>query len=170
MSSISQNQKMKKFQNNSKISQKFSFGEILNKNDLPKSEIKFCIIFGILCERLKYFKIALKYYMKALNYCFSKFVYSRVIKILLKIKDYKNCILNLNCYLLHYNPKEFNYALKTPLWIDKVILEVLFEYQANDILSWIKPSSTKEIMNFIRTIVNKYKTWVENGHEFHLLK
>ena len=149
---------------------KYSFGQILNKKDLPKSEIKFCIIFGILCERLKYYKIALKYYIKALNYCFSKFVHSRVIKILLKLKDFKNCILKLNNYLLNYNPKEFYYAYKTPLWIDKIILEILYEYQANDILSWIKPNTSKEIINFIKSIINKYKIWVENGHEFHLLK
>ena len=47
--------------------------QILNKKDLSKFEIEFCIIFGILCERLKYYKIALKYYLKALNFCFSKY-------------------------------------------------------------------------------------------------
>ena len=166
-------QKEKTNINNKKIQNtysKYSFGQILNKKDLPKSEIKFCIIFGILCERLKYYKIALKYYIKALNYCFSKFLHSRVIKILLKLKDFKNCILKLNNYLLNYNPKEFYYAYKTPLWIDKIILEILYEYQANDILSWIKPNTSKEIINFIKSIINKYKIWVENGHEFHLLK
>ena len=155
---------------NQNINNKYSFGDILSKNNLSKSEIKFCIIFGVLCERLKYYKIAYKYYIKASNYCFSKFVHSRIIKILLKIKDYKNCILKLNNYLLYYNPKEFYYACKTPLWIDKIILEVLYEYQANDILSWIKPESNKEIINFVKQIINKYKIWVENGHEFHLLK
>jgi len=169
-----QNTKNKKMQNNSAYLKnaytKYYFGQLLNKKDLPKSEIIFCIVFGILCERLKYYKIALKYYIKSLDYCYSKFVYSRVIKILLKIKDHKNCILKLNDYLLYYNMKEFNYAYKTPLWIDKVILEVLYEYQANDILSWIKPKTTKEILNYIKQIVNKYKVWVENGHEFHLLK
>lgn len=178
---LSQNSKNKKQNNNTSNNNnnntylknsynKFSFGQLLNKKDLSKSEIKFCISFGILCERLKYYKIALKYYIKALNYCYSKFVHSRVIKILLKIKDYKNCILKLNSYLLYYNHKEFINVYKTPLWIDKVILEVLYEYQANDILSWIKPNTNKEILNFIKLIVNKYKTWVENGHEFHLLK
>jgi hypothetical protein len=168
------NKKMQNINNNntdtSSVKNICSFGQILNKKDLPKSEIKFCIVFGILCERLKYYKIALRYYLKALNYCYSKFVYSRVIKILLKIKDYKNCILKLNNFLLYFNPKEFHYAYKTPLWIDKIILEVLYEYQANDILSWIKQNSSKEIINFIKQIVNKYKEWVENGHEFHLLK
>ena len=173
-SNMSQNAKNKKMQNNNAYLKnaytKYYFGQLLNKKDLPKSEIIFCIVFGILCERLKYYKIALKYYTKSLDYCYSKFVYSRVIKILLKIKDHKNCILKLNDYLLYYNMKEFNYAYKTPLWIDKVILEVLYEYQANDILSWIKPKATKEILNYIKQIVNKYKVWVENGHEFHLLK
>jgi hypothetical protein len=168
------NKKMQNINNNntdtSSVKNICSFGQILNKKDLPKSEIKFCIVFGILCERLKYYKIALRYYLKALNYCYSKFVYSRVIKILLKIKDYKNCILKLNNFLLYFNPKEFHYAYKTPLWIDKIILEVLYEYQANDILSWIKQNSSKEIINFIKQIVNKYKEWVEKGHEFHLLK
>ena len=94
----------------------------------------------------------------------------RIIKILLKIKDYKNCVLKLNNFLLYFNPKEFQYAYKTPLWIDKIILEVLYEYQANDIISWIRGSSNKEIIHFIKLIINKYKIWVENGHEFHLLK
>ena len=176
--SNTKNKKIPNYNNNinnnssspSSVNNNYSFGQILNKKDLPKSEIKFCIVFGILCERLKYYKIALRYYIKSLNYCYSKFVYSRIIKILLKIKDYKNCVLKLNNFLLYFNPKEFQYAYKTPLWIDKIILEVLYEYQANDILSWIKPNSTKEIINFIKQIVNKYKEWVENGHEFHLLK
>ena len=169
--------KVKTFNNNNNFNNNFnnnyntfSFGQLLNKNELPKCEIKFCITFGILCERLKYNRIALKYYTKALNYCFSQYVYSRVIKIYLKIKDYKDCILKLNKYLLHYNQKDFSYVCKTPLWIDKIILEVLYEYQASDILLWIKPNSTKEITTFIKQIVNKYKIWTENGHELHLLK
>lgn len=166
--------KVKTFNNNnnnfSNNYSTFSFGQLLNKDDLPKCEIKFCIAFGILCERLKYNRIALKYYTKALNYCFSQYVYTRVIKIYLKIKDYKDCISKLNKYLLHYNQKDFSYVCKTPLWIDKIILEVLYEYQASDILLWIKPNSTKEITNFIKHIVNKYKIWTENGHELHLLK
>ena len=143
---------------------------ILYKNNLSKCENEFCISFGILCERLKYYKIALKYYSKILNNCFSKYVYCRIIKILLKQKDYKNCILKLNELLLYYNPKEYNYISKTPLWIDKIILEVLFEFKANDMLSWIKQISNKDIIFFIKKIINKYKEWVENGHEFHLLK
>ena len=140
------------------------------KENLSKFEIMFCIIFGVLCERLKYFKMAIKYYIKALNYCFSRFAHYRLIKILLKLKDYENCILRLNDYLLFYKPTEFLYITKTPLWIDKIILEVLYEYQANDIISWIRGSSNKEIIHFIKLIINKYKIWIENGHEFHLLK
>ena len=143
---------------------------ILYKKNLSKFEIEFCIIFGILCERLKYYKIAMKYYLKALNFCFSQFVFYRVIKIFLKQKDYKNCIFYLNKLLSFLNPKEFYYIEKTPLWIDKTILEILYEYKANDILSWLKEYSTKEIINFVKKIINKYKEWVENGHEFHLLK
>ena len=144
--------------------------QILNKTNISKFENEFCITFGILCERLNYNKIALKYYLKALNYCFSKFVYYRVIKILLKQKDYKNCVLFLNKFLLYFHPKEFYNLNKTPLWIDKIILEILYEYKANDILSWLKTNSNKEIINFIKKIINKYKEWVENGHEIHLLK
>ena len=144
--------------------------QILNKKDLSKFEIEFCVIFGILCERLKYYKIALKYYLKALNFCFSKYVYYRVIKILLKQKDHKTCILYLNKLLSFLNPKEFYFIEKTPLWIDKTILEILYEYKANDIISWARENSNKEIINFYKRIINKYKQWVENGHEFHLIK
>ena len=151
-----------------KISNDLSY--ILNKNNLSKFEYIFCIMFGFLCERLKYYKIALKYYLKVTNFCFSKFVYYRIIKILLKQKDYKNCILNLNKFLLYFPQKEFYFIEKTPLWIDKTILEILYEHKSNDILSWLKTNSNKEIINFIKRIINKYKEWVENGHELHLIK
>ena len=159
-----------KEKNKSQSINKNDFSQILNKTNISKFENEFCITFGILCERLNYNKIALKYYLKALNYCFSKFVYYRVIKILLKQKDYKNCVLFLNKFLLYFHPKEFYNLNKTPLWIDKIILEILYEYKANDILSWLKTNSNKEIINFIKKIINKYKEWVENGHEIHLLK
>ena len=161
---IKEKNENKKIKNNNDLSQ------ILTKKNLSKFEIEFCIIFGLLCERLKYYKIAIKYYLKSLNYCFSKFVFYRVIKILLKQKDYKNCIFYLNKLLSFLNPKEFYFVEKTPLWIDRTILEILYEYKANDILSWLKESSNKEIINFVKRIINKYKVWVENGHEFHLLK
>ena len=161
---IKEKNEIKKNKNNNDLSQ------ILTKKNLSKFEIEFCITFGLLCERLKYYKIAIKYYLKSLNYCFSKFVFYRVIKILLKQKDYKNCIFYLNKLLSFLNPKEFYFVEKTPLWIDKTILEILYEYKANDILSWLKDYSNKEIINFIKRIINKYKVWVENGHEFHLLK
>ena len=159
-----------KEKNASSLNNKNDLSQILNKNNLSKLENVFCITFGILCERLNYNKIALKYYLKSLNYCFSKYVYYRVIKILLKQKDYKNCVLFLNKYLLYFHPREFYNINKTPLWIDKIILDILYEYKANDILSWLKTNSNKEIINFIKKIINKYKEWVENGHEIHLLK
>ena len=159
-----------KEKNKSQSINKNDLSQILNKTNISKFENEFCITFGILCERLNYNKIALKYYLKALNYCFSKFVYYRVIKILLKQKEYKNCVLFLNKFLLYFHPKEFYNLNKTPLWIDKIILEILYEYKANDILSWLKTNSNKEIINFIKKIINKYKEWVENGHEIHLLK
>ena len=159
-----------KEKNKSQSINKNDLSLIINKTNISKFENEFCITFGILCERLNYNKIALKYYLKALNYCFSKFVYYRVIKILLKQKDYKNCVLFLNKFLLYFHPKEFYNLNKTPLWIDKIILEILYEYKANDILSWLKTNSNKEIINFIKKIINKYKEWVENGHEIHLLK
>ena len=154
----------KKIKNNNDLSQ------ILIKKNLSKFEIEFCITFGLLCERLKYYKIAIKYYLKSLNHCFSKFVFYRIIKIFLKQKDYKNCLFYLNKLLSFLNPREFFFVEKTPLWIDKTILEILYEYKANDILSWLKEYSNKEIINFVKRIINKYKVWVENGHEFHLLK
>ncbi len=161
---IKEKNENKKIKNNNDLSQ------ILTKKNLSKFEIEFCITFGLLCERLKYYKIAIKYYLKSLNYCFSKFVFYCVIKILLKQKDYKNCIFYLNKLLSFLNPKEFYFVEKTPLWIDRTILEILYEYKANDILSWLKESSNKEIINFVKRIINKYKVCVENGHEFHLLK
>ena len=135
--------------------------QILNKTNISKFENEFCITFGILCEKLNYNKLSLKYYLKALNYCFSKYVYYRVLKILLKQKDYKNCVLFLNKFLLYFNPKEFYNLNKTPLWIDKIIWEILYEYKANDILSWLKTNSNKEIINFIKKIINKYKDKIE---------
>ena len=110
-----------KEKNKSQSINKNDLSQILNKTNISKFENEFCITFGILCERLNYNKIALKYYLKALNYCFSKFVYYRVIKILLKQKDYKNCVLFLNKFLLYFHPKEFYNLNKTPLWIDKII-------------------------------------------------
>jgi hypothetical protein len=58
---------------------------------------------------------------------------------------------------------------KTPLWMDKIILKVLFEYQASEIIYWLN-GTNKYILEFFKKIINKYKFWVEAGHELHLIK
>ncbi len=71
---------------------------------------------------------------------------------------------------LNYIPVEqFKIINKTPIWIDKVILQILSEHQQNEMLSWISDSG-KHITDFIKRISNKYKYWLDVGQELHLLK
>ena len=139
------------------------------KDDLSISEVKFCIAFGVLAERLKYLNTAMSFYSKALQFCFSKFVNMRKIIISVKEKKYKNAIQLLGRLLSTINPEQFKLVNKTPLWIDKIILKTLYEAQANEIIQWITEYG-KPIVEYIKKVINKYKYWIENGHEIHLIK
>ena len=145
------------------------FQSIANKNELAIAEIKFCISFAIMSERLNYYHTALKYYLKALKYCFSKYIYIRVIKLNVKLKDFKSSIVYLGKFLNYTINEQLMACNKTPLWMDKIILKVLFEYQASEIIYWLN-GTNKYILEFFKKIINKYKFWVEAGHELHLIK
>ena len=143
--------------------------QLKNKEELSISEVKFCIAFGILSERLKYKNTAMTFYSKALQFSFSKFVFMRKINLNVKENNLKSAIQLLSTLLSSINPNEFKYVNKTPLWIDKIILKVLYEFQANDIIHWINEYG-KNIVDYIKKIINKYKYWIEVGHEIHLIK
>ena len=145
------------------------FQSLVSKEDLAIAEVKFCISFAIISERLKYYHTALKYYYKALKFCFSKFIFSRVIILNSRLKDYKTSITSLGELLECFPSEQFEWINKTPLWIDKIVLKVLYEYQASEILTWLNENS-KVVVDFFKSVVNKYKYWVEAGHELHLIK
>lgn len=145
------------------------FQSLVSKEDLAIAEVKFCISFAIISERLKYYHTALKYYYKSLKFCFSKFVFSRVIILNSRLKDYKTSITSLGELLECFPAEQFEWINKTPLWIDKIVLKVLYEYQASEILTWLNENS-KVVVDFFKSVVNKYKYWVEAGHELHLIK
>lgn len=145
------------------------FQSLVSKEDLAIAEVKFCISFAIISERLKYYHTALKYYYKALKFCFSKFVFSRVIILNSRLKDYKTSITSLGELLECFPSEQFEWINKTPLWIDKIVLKVLYEYQASEILTWLN-ENLKVVVDFFKSVVNKYKYWVEAGHELHLIK
>ena len=111
----------------------------------------------------------MKYYYKALKFCFSKYVFSRVIIINSKLKDFKTSITSLGELLECFPSEQFEWINKTPLWIDKIVLKVLYEFQASEILNWLNENS-KAVVDFFKSVVNKYKYWVEAGHELHLIK
>lgn len=145
------------------------FQSLVSKEDLAIAEVKFCISFAIISERLRYYHTALKYYYKALKFCFSKYVFSRVIIINSKLKDFKTSITSLGELLECFPAEQFEWINKTPLWIDKIVLKVLYEFQASEILNWLNENS-KVVVDFFKSVVNKYKYWVEAGHELHLIK
>lgn len=139
------------------------------KDDLSISEVKFCIAFGVLAERLKYLNTAMTFYTKTLNFSFSKFVNMRKILICVKEKKYKNAIQLLAGLLSIIPQEQFKLVNKTPLWIDKIILMALYEYQANEIIQWVNDYG-KHIVDYFKKVITKYKYWIENGHEIHLIK
>jgi tetratricopeptide (TPR) repeat protein len=143
---------------------------LFSKEDLSISEVKFCIAIGVLSERLQYYNTALKFYTKALKYCFSKFVFARKINLLTKIKDYKNVMITLAQFLNFIPANNYKTINKTPSWIDKILLKILYEYQINEIISWIS-DAPKHILDFIlKKIIQKYKYWIDVGQELHLIK
>lgn len=152
------------------ISQEDSYFQLLiSKNDLAVAEIKFCFSFALISERLKYYHTAIKFYKKALSFCFSKFLYERLIKLYTKLKDFKTAIVNLGELLKVLSNEQLSNVNKTPLWIDKIVLKILFEYQASEIIQWLD-GSRKNVIDYIKNIINKYKYWIEVGHELHLIK
>jgi hypothetical protein len=146
------------------------FNSLFTKEDLSISEVKFCIAIGILSERLQYYNTSLKFYNKALKFCFSKYVFFRKIKILAKLKDYKNVMILLAQFLAFVPAEQFKFINKTPSWVDKIILKILYEFQINEIISWIS-DSPKYIIDFIlKRVIQKYKYWIDAGQELHLIK
>ena len=142
---------------------------IKNKDELTIKEIKFCLSFALLNERLGYKSTALNLYTKAQDNCFSRFLIMRKIKIFIKEKNYKQAIMSLGDLLSFIRPDEFNYVNKTPLWIDDIILKTLFEYQVNDIMDWLDDCEDY-IWEYIKKIVNKYKYWIDVGQDIYLVK
>ena len=146
-----------------------TLNSIRNKDELSVKEIKFCISFASLSERLGYKNTATSLYNKAQENCFSKFLLIRKISIYLKDNNFKQAIITLGYLLSHISEEEFKYVNKTPLWIDKIILKTLYEYQASDIMEWLD-NCEEYVLDYIKKIINKYKYWIEVGHEIHLVK
>ena len=142
---------------------------IKNKDELSIKEIKFCISFALLNERLGYKSTALNLYSKAQENCFSRFLLMRKMKIFVEEKNYKQAIITLGDLLSYIKEEEFNYVNKTPLWIDDIILKTLFEYQVNDIMDWLEDCEDY-IWEYIKKIVNKYKYWIDVGQDIYLVK
>ena len=142
---------------------------IKNKDELTIKEIKFCLSFALLNERLGYKSTALNLYTKAQENCFSRFLLMRKIKIFIREKNYKQAIMTLGDLLSFIKADEFNYVNKTPLWIDDIILKTLFEYQVNDIMEWLDDCEDY-IWEYVKKIVNKYKYWIDVGQDIYLVK
>lgn len=145
------------------------FNSLKQKDDLAISEVKFCIGFAILSERLKYRNTAMIFYTKALQFCFSKYAFIRKITLCSIEKDYKTAINLLGALLCTLSPDQFKQVNKTPIWIDKIILRALYEYQANEIVQYVADKG-KNVIEYIKKVINKYKYWIEVGHEIHLIK
>lgn len=146
------------------------FSALFKKDNLSIAETKFCIAIGILSERLLYYNTSLKFYSKALVYCFSVYVHYRKIKIYMKLKDYKSLMVQLVQLLSFVSLDSYKTVNKTPVWLDKVILFLLSEFSVIDIMSWIS-DSPKHIIEFInKKIIQKYQYWINQGHDIHIIK
>ena len=139
------------------------------KNELSIKEIKFCLSFALLNERLGYKATALNLYTKIQENCFSRFLIMRKINIFIEEKNFKQAIITLGELLSFIREEEFKYVNKTPLWIDDIILKTLFEFQLNDIMNW-SDNFEEYIWDYIKKIVNKYKFWINKGHDIYLVK
>ena len=139
------------------------------KNELSIKEIKFCLSFALLNERLGYKTTALNLYTKIQENCFSRFLIMKKINIFLEEKNFKQAIITLGELLSFIREEEFKYVNKTPLWIDDLILKALFEFQLNEIMNWLDDCE-EYIWEFIKKIVNKYKYWINIGHDIYLVK
>jgi hypothetical protein len=139
------------------------------KNELSIKEIKFCLSFALLNERLGYKITALNLYIKIQENCFSRFATMRKINIFAEENNFKQAIISLGELLSFIREEEFKYANKTPLWIDDIILKTLFDFKVNDIMSWLEDCG-EHILNYIKKIANKYKYWINVGHDIYLVK
>ena len=139
------------------------------KNELSIKEIKFCLSFALLNERLGYKTTALNLYIKIQENCFSRFATMRKINIFAEENNFKQAIISIGELLSFIREEEFKYANKTPLWIDDIILKTLFDFKVNDIMNWLEDCG-EHIMNYIKKIANKYKYWINVGHDIYLVK
>ena len=139
------------------------------KNELSIKEIKFCLSFALLNERLGYKTTALNLYIKIQENCFSRFATMRKINIFAEENNFKQAIISIGELLSFIREEEFKYANKTPLWIDDIILKTLFDFKVNDIMSWLEDCG-EHILNYIKKIANKYKYWINVGHDIYLVK
>ena len=155
--------------NNNALGNENTLNIIKSKDELTIKEIKFCLSFALLNERLGYKSTALNLYTKAQENCFSRFLLMRKIKIFIEERNYKQAILSLSDLLSFIKEEEFNYVNKTPLWIDNIILKTLFEYQVNDIMEWLDDCEDY-IWEYVKKIVNKYKYWIDVGQDIYLVK
>ena len=155
--------------NNNVLQNENTLNIIKNKDELTIKEIKFCLSFALLNERLGYKSTALNLYTKTQENCFSRFLLMRKIKIFVKEKNFKQAIMSLGDLLSFIRSEEFNYVNKTPLWIDDIILKTLFEYQVNDIMEWLDECEDY-IWEYTKKIVNKYKYWIDVGQDIYLVK
>jgi hypothetical protein len=155
--------------NNNALGNENTLNIIKSKDELTIKEIKFCLSFALLNERLGYKSTALNLYTKAQENCFSRFLLMRKIKIFIEERNYKQAILSLSDLLSFIKEEEFNYVNKTPLWIDNIILKTLFEFQVNDIMEWLDDCE-EYIWEYIKKIVNKYKYWIDVGQDIYLVK
>ena len=155
--------------NNNILQNDNTLNMIKNKDELTIKEIKFCLSFALLNERLGYRSTALNLYRKAQENCFSRFLLMRKIKIFIEEKNFKQAIMTLGDLLSFIKEEEFNYVNKTPLWIDDIILKTLFEYQVNDIMEWLDDCEDY-IWEYVKKIVNKYKYWIDVGQDIYLVK
>jgi len=146
------------------------FNMLYSKENLSISEIKFCISIGVLAERLKYYNTSLNFFTKALKHCYSRFLYFKIIKFYTKLKDYKNAMTTLVLFLSKIQPSQYKYVNRTPRWLDKIILKILYEHHINEIISWISDSPIHVIDYIVKRVVQKYKYWIDVGHELHLIK
>ncbi len=146
------------------------FNMLYSKENLSISEIKFCISIGVLAERLKYYNTSLNFFTKAAKHCYSRFLNFKIIQFYTKLKDYKNTMATLGSFLSKIPPSQYKYVNRTPRWLDKIILKILYEHHINEIISWISDSPIHVIDYILKRIVQKYKYWIDVGHELHLIK
>ena len=146
-----------------------NLNNLFNKDSLTISEIKFCIAIGILSERLEYYNTSLKFYSKVLLHCFSLNINYRKISIYFKLKDFKACFIQI-LNILSLIPKDglLNFTI-SPIWLDKILLDLLSEVSYNDLFSYI-PNPPKYVTEYLVKIIKKYYNWISLGHDIHIIK